>query len=58
MILLEALEMALSKEKEAVEKYTELEIKHHALRDLFSFLANEERKHVKMIENKIRDLMK
>ncbi len=58
MILIEALEMALGKEKEAVEKYKELEIKHPALRDVFSSLVDEERKHVKMLEGKIRELMK
>ena len=58
MILIEALEAMLRKENEAVERYKALEIKHPALRDLFSFLADEERKHVKMIEAKIRELMK
>lgn len=58
MILIEALETALRKEKEAVKRYKELEIKYPTLRDLFSSLADEERKHVKMIEGKTRELMK
>jgi rubrerythrin len=58
MIMIEALETALRIEKEAVERYKQLEIKHPVLRDLFSSLADEERKHVKVIENKIRELMK
>jgi rubrerythrin len=53
----DVLEMALRQEKEAVERYKGLKIKHPALRDLFSFLADEERKHVKVIENKTREFM-
>jgi rubrerythrin len=52
MIELEALKLALSKEKGAVEAYKELLAKHPALKDLFYFLLNEEQKHVAMIEKK------
>lgn len=58
MIPMEALELALNKEKEAVERYKKFEITYPVLRDMFIFLAEEERKHVKIIEDKIRELMK
>ncbi|MDP3731597.1 MAG: hypothetical protein Q8R31_01015 [Candidatus Omnitrophota bacterium] len=54
----EALEMALGKEKEAVEIYKKLSIEHPAMRDLFEFLMNEEEKHVSLIQKKIAELYK
>jgi rubrerythrin len=54
----EALEMALGKEKTAVEMYRKLSIEHPAMRDLFEFLMNEEEKHVSLIEKKIAELYK
>ena len=55
---LKALNMALGKEKEAVEIYRQFSIKHTAMRDLFEFLMNEEKKHVVKIEKKISELYK
>jgi rubrerythrin len=56
MVQIEALKLALSKEKEAVEVYKKLLIQHPVLKDLFYFLINEEEKHVLMIEKKISEL--
>lgn len=58
MVEMEALELALSKEKEAVEAYKKLSVEQPALRDLFYFLMNEEEKHVVMIEKRISGLYK
>lgn len=55
---MQALEMALGKEKEAVEIYKKLSIEHPAMRDLFEFLMNEEAKHVVLIQKKIVELYK
>jgi len=56
MVAIDALKIALSKEKEAVEVYKKLLIQHPVLKDLFDFLINEEEKHVVMIEKKISEL--
>jgi len=56
MIEMEALNLALSKEKDAVVSYKKLLVEHPALKDLFYFLLNEEQKHVEMIEKKISEL--
>ncbi len=56
MIELEALQLALSKEKSAVEVYKGLLVEQPALKDLFYFLLTEEQKHVAMIEKKIAEL--
>jgi len=58
MDYIEALNMALDKEKEAVETYKQFSIKHTAMRDLFEFLMTEEQKHVSLIEKKISELYK
>ncbi len=58
MDYLEALEMALGKEKGAVLMYRQLGMKHTAMRELFEFLMNEEVKHVSLIEKKIAELYK
>ncbi len=58
MIVIEALELALSKEQDAVAGYKRLLAEHPALKDLFYFLLNEEQKHVVMIEKKIAELYK
>jgi rubrerythrin len=54
----EALQMALEKEKAAVELYRKLYIDHPAMKELFEFLMNEEEKHVKLIEKKISESYK
>ena len=58
MIELEALQLALSKEQNAVGVYKKLLAEHASLKDLFYFLLNEEEKHVVMIEKKIAELYK
>jgi rubrerythrin len=58
MTELEALKLALSKEKGAAEAHKELLAKHPALKDLFYLLLNEEQKHVVIIEKKIAELYK
>lgn len=58
MDYLEALNMALGKEKEAVEIYKKMSIEHSAMRELFEFLMNEEEKHVSLIQKKITELYK
>ena len=52
----EALEFAVNKEAEAVELYRKFYIAHPQLKDTFSFLINEEEKHKKLLERKIREL--
>ena len=52
----EALELALRKEIEAKELYTQLSIKFPEIKDIFIFLANEEEKHRKAIEERISKL--
>jgi rubrerythrin len=56
MTYMEALELALSKEKEAIEMYKRLSIEHSAIKDLMIELQNEEYKHKKLIEKKIVEL--
>jgi rubrerythrin len=56
MVPVEALRLALSKEIEAIEVYKKLASEHpsnEVLRDIFSFLINEEEKHKKMLEQEI-----
>ena len=54
----DALSAALKKEKAAVQMYKDYSLKHPILRELFESLANEEEKHVALIEKKIAELMK
>lgn len=56
MIDVEALQLALSKEKDAIKTYEDLLAKHPNLKDLLYFLINEEQKHQKLIETKIAEL--
>ncbi len=58
MIPVEALELALSKEKEAIEIYGKLSVEHPAIKDLLIELQNEEYKHKQLIEKKIVELTK
>lgn len=51
----EALEVALAKEKAAIELYKGLSMNHPEIRELLVFLADEERKHKKMIEGKLAE---
>ncbi len=58
MTSVEALEIALSKEKEAIEMYGKFSIEHSAIKDLLIELQNEEYKHKQRIEKKIVELTK
>ena len=58
MLILEALELALSKEKEAVARYKKMEIDYPTLAELFISLANEELKHVDLLQEKMRELIR
>lgn len=49
----EALKLALSKEEASIQLYNKLNLKHPALKELFSFLIIEEEKHKRLIEKKI-----
>lgn len=56
----EALKLALEKEVETYNMYQKfaMESKMLEVRDIFMFLSDEERKHQKLIENKIKELTK
>jgi rubrerythrin len=54
----EALRLALSKEQEAAAMYQKFHAEHPAAKDVFEFLAGEEQKHKKLIEEKIVELTK
>jgi len=58
MTPVEALEIALSKEKVSILLYRRLGEEHPAIQDLLLLLLNEEEKHKKLIEAKIVELMK
>lgn len=52
---LDAIRMALGREKAAVRDYTEFAktAKEPSIREMFLFLAEEEKKHVTLLENEI-----
>jgi rubrerythrin len=52
----EGLELALSKEKEAIAMYQKFYIEFPAAKEIFLFLSNEEQKHKSLIEKKIVEL--
>lgn len=54
----EALNLALDKEKAAIKLYGELANQHPAIKELLFTLLNEEEKHKKLIEGKIAELTK
>ena len=54
----DALNLALVKEKDSVDLYHRLSIEHEAVKDIFIFLMNEEYKHKQLIEKKIVELTK
>lgn len=56
MTEIEALRLALTKEKASIDLYNDLLNKHKPIQELLLFLVNEEYKHQKMIENKIVEL--
>ena len=49
----EALQMALSKEEEALALYRRMALEHAAVTDIFNVLVVEEEKHRKMIQERI-----
>ena len=56
MTPIEALEIALAKEDASVKLYRRLALEHKAIEELLLSLINEEEKHVKMIQDRIREL--
>ena len=52
----EVLELALSKEKEAIKFYQKLLAEHPGLKDILYYLSNEEQKHKILLEKKIYKL--
>ncbi len=52
----EALELALGKEEEAISIYNKFYNQFPAAKDIFLFLLNEEEKHKQLIEKKIVEL--
>lgn len=56
MTPVEALEVALGKEKAAIALYQDLIEKHSEIKDLLFLLLNEEQKHKKLIEERIVEL--
>lgn len=58
MTPVEALNLALDKEKASIKLYGELANKHPAIKELLFMLLNEEEKHKKLIEAKIAEITK
>lgn len=54
----EALNLALSKEVEAIALYSRLSIEHPAVKDTLLFLVNEEQKDKQLLEKAIVELTK
>ena len=52
----DALKIALSKENASIQLYTKLSLEHQAIKELLQSLINEEEKHRKLIEDKIREM--
>jgi rubrerythrin len=52
----EALKLALVKEKEAQDLYRRLGVEHKVASDVFDMLLSEEIKHQQLIEKKINEL--
>ena len=56
MIDIEVLQLALSKEEDAIRTYSEMLVNHPNLKELLSLLVTEEQKHKLLIEKKISEL--
>jgi rubrerythrin len=56
MTEIEALKLALAKEQASIDLYRDLVKKHSSLKELATFLIDEEFKHQKMIEEKLVEL--
>lgn len=58
MTPVEALKLALNKEKASIALYAKLSNEHPAVKELLFMLLNEEEKHKKLIETKITEIAK
>lgn len=58
MIDIEVLELALSKEEEAIDIYKKMATEHPNIKDLLYLLVTEEQKHKELIKKKIVELTK
>jgi rubrerythrin len=58
MTEVEALKVALAKEESSIKLYLDLSVKHPNLKELFYDLMGEEEKHLKMIKEKITQVMR
>ncbi|MFA5038813.1 MAG: hypothetical protein WC732_03945 [Candidatus Omnitrophota bacterium] len=58
MLAIEALQLALKKEEASITLYQKLANTYKEIQPLLSDLLNEEYKHKKLIEEKIRELTK
>lgn len=54
----EALQLALSKEQEAIKLYQDFGLRYPEIKEILLFLVNEEQKHKQLIEKKIYELTK
>jgi rubrerythrin len=53
---IDALELALTKEIEAIKMYEAFSFKYPETKEIFAFLKNEEEKHKQLIEKRIVEL--
>ncbi|MCQ9206054.1 MAG: hypothetical protein NG737_07070 [Omnitrophica bacterium] len=58
MVPIEALKLALLKEEASMKLYKDLAKKHRTIRELLTQLYDQEYRHKKLIEDKIRELTK
>lgn len=58
MVPIEALKLALLKEEASMKLYKDLAKKHQTIRELLTQLYDQEYRHKKLIEDKIRELTK
>ncbi len=53
---IEVLELALTKEQSSIDFYESLSQRYTEIKELVSFLLNEEHKHKKMLQDKIEEI--
>ena len=58
MTTIEALEVALRKEEASIELYKDMLNKYRDVKELITFLLNEEYKHHKLIQDKMVEIIK
>lgn len=56
MATIEALKLALDKEKSSIELYSKFVKEHASAKEIFEFLLNEEYKHKQMVKKKMSEL--